>query len=235
MKPSRMAWIVTAILLFGLSGSSLALDKQSAQGSTSGSSVVVNSGIIKYSPNVTVHSLVSRPDTDVVEFSNGGRLSVADIRRLQAAQQKMRAAKPGSRLPAALKVKPAATGKLVNTPADLSAALKRSDNETVRLPSGRLVTVGQIKVVQPLVEKRLGRSLAVLPKEQDLSGPAIKISKSTTKSEWMAIFQKPDNTIIESPNGKRITVGRLKQEMIQRDKAAPRRTPPASTQKDLRR
>jgi len=138
-------------------------------------------------------------------------MRLGDVRRLTATAQKMRSAAPGSRLPAALKMKPAATGIRVNNAADLAAALKRSDNETVQLPSGRLATVGQIKLVQPLVEKRLGRKLTAVPSRPNLAGPAIKISKSTTKDEWKGIFQKPDSTVLESPNGTRITVGELKQ------------------------
>jgi hypothetical protein len=207
------------------------LDTQTAQSSAAGPAAVANPNIIKYDSKITAYSLAGRPDSDFVEFSNGRRLSVGDIRRLQAAQQRMRAAKPGGRLPAALKVKPAATGKRINTPTDIATALKRPDTETVQLPSGRLVTVGQIKFVQPLVEKRLGRNLATLPMGQDLSGPAIKITKTTTKSEWMTIFQKPDNTVIESPNGKRITVARLKQEIIERSKVAPRKAAPTLTPK----
>jgi hypothetical protein len=224
-------YVIPMILLLLVPTPGFALDKQPSQSSAVGPAAVATPNIIKYNSKITAPSLAGRPDSDFVEFSNGRRLSMGDIRRLQAAQQKMRAAKPGSRLPAALKVKPAVTGKRLNTSADIATALKRPDNETVRLPSGRLVTMGQIKFVQPLVEKRLGRSLATLPKEKDLSGPAIKITKTTTKSEWMTIFQKPDNTVLESPNGKRVTVGRLKQEMIQRSKAAPGKAAPALTPK----
>lgn len=219
------------LLLLVVPTSGFALENQTAQSSTVGTASAANPNIIKYNSKITANSLAGRPDSDFVEFSNGRRLSVGDIRRLQAAQQRMRAAKPGSRIPAALSVKPATTGKRINTSADIATALKRPDNETVRLPSGRLVTVGQIKFVQPLVEKRLGRSLATLPKGPDLSGPAIKITKTTTKSEWISIFQKPDNTVVESPNGKRITVGMLKQEMIQQTKVAPRKVAPALTPK----
>jgi len=66
------------------------------------------------------------------------------------------------------------------------------------------------------VEKRLGYKLSTLLEKPDLTGPAIKIGPSTTQAEWKNIFlQKPDGTIIESPTGKRITVGELKQAMAQ--------------------
>jgi hypothetical protein len=228
----KLLYVVPMILLLlVVSTPGFALDKPTAQSSTVGSAAVANPNIIKYNSQITAHSLVGRPDSDFVEFSNGRRLSVGDIRLLQAAQQKMRAAKPGGRLPAALKVKPATTGKRINTTADIATALKRPDNETVQLPSGRLVTVGQIKFVQPLIEKRLGRSFTTPTKQDNLEGPAVKITKTTTKAQWVAIFQMPESTVIESPNGKRITVGGLKQEMIQHSKITPSKTAPALTPK----
>jgi hypothetical protein len=215
------------LLLLAVSSPGFALDKQTAQ---SGTAATNNPNIIKYNSTITAQSLAGRPDSDFVEFSNGRRLRVRDIRRLQTVQQKMMAANPGRLLPAALKVKPASKGRLLNTQADIVAALKRPDSETVQLPSGRLVTVGQIKFVQPLVEKRLGRSLAQI-NQSNLEGPAIKITKTTTKSEWINILRMPDSTVLESPNGKRITLGKLKQEMTQKRKIAPVKTAPALTPK----
>jgi hypothetical protein len=174
-------------------------------------SVIAEAGVVKYTPNMRMTDLAGRPDTDHVEFSGGRRVSVGDLRRLTATAQQMRAAAPGSRLPATLKIKPAATGTRINNASDLAAALKRSDNETVQFPSGRLATVGQVKLLQPLVEKQLGRKLTAAPLRPNLAGPAIKVSQSTTKDEWKGILQKPDSTVIESPSGKRITVGELKQ------------------------
>ena len=218
------------LLLFVIPKPVFAVDNQTAQSSKAGMAAVASSNIIKYNSTITTQSLAGRPDSDFVEFSNGRRLKVGDIRRLRTAQQKMMAAKPGRRLPAALKVKPASTGRPLHTQADIAAALKRPDSETVQLPSGRLVTVGQIKFVQPLVEKRLGRSLTQIG-QSNLEGPAIKITKTTTKSEWINILRMPDSTVLESPNGKRITLGKLKQEMTQRRNFTPRKTAPALTPK----
>lgn len=191
-------------------------------------------GIVKYTPDMTVNSLAGRPDTDLGELKNGRRVSLGDLRRLEAAAQKMRAPKVDL-MPAVLKLKPAATGTPVKTAADLVAALKLPDNATVQLPSGRLATVGQIKLVQPLVEKRLGHSLAMVVQRPNLTGPAIKIMKGTTRAQWEDILKKPDTTVLESPNGKRITVGEAKQYLAKNNTAipgaAPRKTVPASAPK----
>jgi hypothetical protein len=181
-------------------------------------------GIVKYTPNMTVKSLAGQPDTDLVELKNGRRVSVGDLRRLDVAAQKMRAPKV-DRMPAVLKVKPAATGIKINNAADLAAAFKLPDNATVKLPSGRLATVGQIKLVQPLVEKRIGHSLTMVVQRPNLSGPSIKITKGTTRAQWEDILKKPDNTVLESPNGKRITVGEAKQYLAKNFKAMPSAAP----------
>ena len=171
-------------------------------------------GALKFTSAMTVQSLAGRPDAELVELSNGKSISVGALRRLDAARQKMLAAKVAS-TPSVLRIKPAATGIRVNNRADFLTALNsRQDSETIQLPSGRRVTIGQIRLVQPYIEKRMGRKLSDLSQQQQLSGPAIKITAaSTDKTFWKDMLQQPgnDNKVLESPHGKRITVGELKQ------------------------
>lgn len=168
--------------------------------------------LVKYTPNLRVGSLAGRADSDLVEFPNGKRMRVGELRRLEAWGRKARNS-PRRQFPVALGTAPSASGKRVNNAPELAAALKLSDNETVVLPSGRRATVGMIKFVQPQVERKLGRSLAAAQQRPGLTGPAIKVHGGTTKEEWQKIVQKPDNTVVESPGGIRITVGELKQEL----------------------
>jgi len=181
-----------------------------------------NPGIVKFSPNMPASALAKRPDTDLVELSNGRRIRLGDVRRLKAAAGRIRAAVPGSKLPKAFRAKPAATGTQLSRAADLSAALQRADNETVVLPSGRRTTVGMIRLLQPEVEKRLGRPLSAGAKPADLSRSAIKVD---AKADWKTILQKPDETVLEAPNGARITVRELKQALAGSETAG--RLPPA--------
>lgn len=178
-------------------------------------------GVVKFNPTMPASALAGRPDTDRLELPDGRRVKIGDIRRLTAAAKKMQAEGPGSRLPKAFRTRPAATGTPINNAADLSAALKRPDTDTVVLPSGRRVTVGMIKQFRPHVEKKIGRSLTAGAKPPDISGTAIKVDK---KTDWKAILQKPDATVIEAPNGTRITVKELRQAV---DAAPARRNPPA--------
>lgn len=179
--------------------------------------------VVKFAPGLTVGSLAGRPDTDLVEFSGGRHVSVGQLRRLEAAAQKMRAPNV-DKMPAAFKVGPLDSGAVklrINSGADIAAALQpgRPDTDVVQLPSGRLTTVGQIRFLQPSIEKKVGYKLTALPQRPNLSGPATHISGTTTKSDWKNILQsKPDSAVLESPNGHRITVGELKQYMAQHTK-----------------
>lgn len=166
--------------------------------------------IITMAPGMTVQSLAGRADSDVVEFTGGKRLPVRDLRRLEAIGKKMRAG--GSKPVApAFAAKPAGTGIPVKDRADLTAALKRPDGETIQLPSGKRLTVGQLRLLKPEVEKQLGRTLESTPGRTIPKGPAIKLQRGADKTQWKTLLQKPDSTVLESPNGKRITVGELKE------------------------
>ena len=207
---TRSALLSVVVALLGVA--LLAPGPAAAQPGGATSPVAQQARIVKHTPSMRLTDLAGRPDTDLVEFADGRRMRVGTLRRLATAAQKLRA--PGTyRTPAALRTRPAATGTRVDTPADLTAALKRADNETVRLPSGRLATVGQIKFLLPKVPGRLARP--------SLSGPAIKVSKGTTADAWKGILQKPDATVLESPNGTRMTVGELKQALAGSGKTAP--------------
>jgi hypothetical protein len=171
----------------------------------------------KYTPKMTVASLASKPDTDIIQFANGRQLSVRGFRRLDRIAKKLRAPRVNKK-PAAFRFQPN-PGKIklkINTASDLKQALKLDDRDTVQLPSGRLATAAQIKFAQPMVEKRLGFKLSSLPQRPDTYGTALKIAPNTNKKEWGKILKKPENTIIESPDGARITVGELKDYLKQR-------------------
>ena len=182
---------------------------QPAQKSGATSRVVAPSaGVVKYTPNMRMTDLAGRPDTDFVELSNGRRMRVGDLRRLDAAAKKMRAAGAPRGLPPGLKTPPAATGVRIKSAADLSAALKRSGAETLQLPSGKRVTTDQLRFLQPEVEKRLGRRIGESARQPSRTGPAIKVNAQTN---WREMLKRPNDTILESPSGKRITVGEIKQ------------------------
>jgi hypothetical protein len=152
------------------------------------------------------NALTALSDADRVELPDGHQVRMGDVRRFKEAARKMRARK-GAPLPAGLRLKPAPTGTPLKNASDLAAALQRPDTDTVILPSGRKVTVGMIRLLQPQVEKRAGRPIAAGAKRRDVSGPAIKVG---AKTDWKDVLRRPDATVLEAPDGTRITVGELK-------------------------
>jgi hypothetical protein len=168
--------------------------------------------VLKYQPGMTIKSLAAYSNNDLVELQNGRRIPLGSLRQLDVKAQQMRAAVPGSKRSALLRFKPEPqlVKAKINNYNDFRSALKRADNETIQLPSGRLVTVGQMKFMQPHIDKKL----AALPSSQKrpvLTGPAVKV---TSMTDWKVIARMPDNTVLENQAGKRATVGELKQEMM---------------------
>jgi len=114
-------------------------------------------------------------------------------------------------------MKPAATGTHVTNPSDLVAALQRSDSETLQLPSGRRLTVGQLRLQQPAVERRLGQTLASLRKRPARSGNVVKVGPTTPRAQWQNLIKSsPDATVLEGPHGELATLGEVKQELKRR-------------------
>ena len=101
----------------------------------------------------------------------------------------------------------------MNDSSELATALTRQGTQTLQLPSGRTLTAEQLRFLQPEVEKRLGRKLTAAPRAPDRSGPAIKVPRGVSKAQWDALLQKPDDTVLESPSGRRVTVGEVKQHL----------------------
>lgn len=164
--------------------------------------------VIKLDPGVTAASLKARPDTDLLELSDGRRIPLGDIRRLGALSRRMKAAVPGAPRPAALTLKPSAgrPDMSVKSAADLADALRLPDTATVELPSGRRATAALLRLLQPQVELRTGRRLRAAPGP----GPSGEIVKVSARTDWREVFKKPDGTVLESPDGTRITLADLK-------------------------
>ena len=233
MKPTGLFLIIILFLVSMLSVPTIANTLPSAQSSGAKSAIVQNPGIIKYTPHMTVDSMASRAGTDIVVFPNGKSVKVGTIRNFQAAANIMRSPRV-DRTPVELKTLPdKKIFKPVKTAYDLSAALKLPNSTTIRLPSGNFATVGQIKFAQTMIDKKTGNKLSALSQRPSLQGSAIKIpsgmTKSMTKDQqqafWENILQQKDNTILESPNGIRITVGDLRKGLAKNIKTMPQQIP----------
>jgi hypothetical protein len=163
------------------------------------------SRVIRYTPGMKADALRGLPDSTLVTLSSGRQVSLGQVRQLRALGQRMRSTvrKP---LPPALLARAAARGTRVANSDDLRAALSRPDSDTIELPSGRRMTVGQLKFVMPQVEQALGRPLG-----PGLAASTARVLPVDSRSDWKSILQMPDTTLLQTPKGTRVTVGDIKQ------------------------
>ena len=182
---------------------------EGAEATQGKAATLANDHVLAYKPGLNVGKMiVGRPDSDMVELSGGRRISVGDIRKQTNILMRLKQPKAHP-TPAAMILKPGVPVMKVANAADVAEALKRPDSDTVELKSGKRVTVAMLKFFQPQVEKKLGRRLdAVSVRKPNLTGATTKV---TAQTDWQKIRQLPDDTILEAPSGKRITVGMMKQ------------------------
>ena len=180
--------------------------------------VTAAGGPLNFTSSTTVQSLAAHPDSEMVRLQNGKLCSIATLRTLDAAAKKMRAARLAP-LSQALTARPAAKGTPVSNRAQFMAAFNgHPDSDTLQLPSGGRLTAGQVRILQPYIEKRMGRKMSDLTQSQNLTGLKVSISPTTTdKSFWKSMLQTPgnDSKVLVSPRGKQVTVGDLKQYLAQ--------------------
>lgn len=174
--------------------------------------------VIAYTPGVTVRSLAGRAESDVVEMAPGRGTRVGDLRRLDAVAQRLRRTETPP--PAGLRAAPAhSRATRLRNADDIAAALRRPGADVLQLPSGRTLTAEQLRFVMPRAERQLGRSIAAGPVSRLSPRPAIRVDAQT---DWGAVLARPDDTLIESPTGRRISVGALKRELAtQNERRAP--------------
>jgi len=172
----------------------------------------IRSNVLGYRQGMKIsEEIAGRPASDKIEVSGGRSITVGEIREKRDILMKLRQPR-GNRKPAGLKLIPAGSGAKIETAEDVAAALKRPDTDTIQLPSGKTVTVGKLKFIKPYIERVLGRSIDVAPTQTSVKkpvfvGPATKVD---SKTDWDKIQKLPEDTILESPHGKRFTVGMLK-------------------------
>ena len=165
--------------------------------------------MLQIHPGMSPTVLKGRPESELILLPSGRKMSIGKLNKLSDIAKQLRQVK-NLPLKQAIKYKAAASGIQIKNSADLSAALQRPDNETVQLPSGKLLTVELLRYLQPGVNKHLGQNMAK-PSDRTMSGSkAMRIQKTTDKEYWKEILLKPDATVLQLPDGKHITVGELK-------------------------
>ncbi len=168
--------------------------------------------VLMLTPSTSNAEMAKLGDNDVIELQDGRQLKMGTVRKFSAIAQKLKAArgtKPA--IPPAVMIKPAATGLKVTSMADLSRIFETSpDDTTIEFSSGRTYTVAQLRYLKPFLDVETGRKLDLPGVQSKYQKSAIKIKNTTDKEYWQNILRKPDDTLLETPQGKRFTVGDLK-------------------------
>lgn len=148
-------------------------------------------------PSTRSADLAALPDTQTLVFPNGLRMSAAQLRALAPTQ---RAQRPG----AAILGKPAPGPVVQVTPGSSLAQLERAaPNTLLQLPDGRRISAAQLKAV----DEALARSRPAAARAAPTSGQVVRVPHGTPLAELLV---RPDSDVLESPGGKRITVGELR-------------------------
>lgn len=148
-------------------------------------------GVVRVGPTTTSSSLSSLPPSQVLEFPNGSHLTVADVRSFGPLIARLRSRGRG------VLRQPLTGPTLPVTPSTQRRQLEAAPDTTVlQLPDGRKMTAGQFKAVVPHLPKTASGRAAV-----------VKVARGTPLAE---LLKHPDSTVLESPGGKRVTVGELR-------------------------
>jgi len=149
--------------------------------------------VVRVQPNTRSAELAGLPPTQVLEFSNGKRLTVAEVRSLAPLVTRLRAGTGRGVLRQPL------TGPTLRvTQQTERRQLETAPDATVLVaPDGRKITAGEFKAVLPHLRASSARG----------APNVVKVARGTPLSE---LLKHPDGTVLESPSGKFVTVGELR-------------------------
>jgi len=167
--------------------------------------------VVRVPAGVSAAQILSLNDDQEIETPSGGRVKVGTYRRIRAmlADAKARAAANRVRAIQFAGLHAVKAQGVPRRPGETAAQmLARPSTDVVRLPSGRSVSVAQLKAIAPYVEKIYGVKLGGAGGRPNLNGQATRInSVEDLKSLPRGA---PDSMILESPKGTRVTLGELR-------------------------
>lgn len=148
--------------------------------------------VVRVGPTTRPADLSALPPSQVLEFPKGTRLTVAQVRSLAPLAARLRSVTGRGVLR-----QPLSGPTLPVTRQTERRQLETAPDQTVlQLPDGRRMTAGQFKAVLPS-----------LPASARLAPTVVKVARGTPLAE---LLKRPDGDVLESPEGKRTTVGELR-------------------------
>lgn len=164
---------------------------------------------VKIGMGQTLASAAKLPAGTMVVAPSGARVSSTTLAHIQRIKEQAASRKKEMVLPTAIKGAPVGT---VGRDFDIKQALARKDSDTVTL-GNRQYTVGQLKYIDSHLKAAGQGSLADRAAKAGSGRPGAsqaKVVKVQRNADLATLLRMPDDTILESPGGKRITVATLK-------------------------
>jgi hypothetical protein len=147
---------------------------------------------VRVGPQTRAREIAGLAPTQVLEFPKGTRFTVAQVQSLAPLAARLRAVTGRGVLR-----QPLNGPTLPVTRQTERRQIEAAPDTTVLVaPDGRTMTVGQFKAVLPN-----------LPAARSAPPHVVKVAKGTPLSE---LLKRPDTDVLESPGGKRATVGELR-------------------------
>ena len=160
----------------------------------------------------SLKALASAPKDSRVTLVGGQTTSVAMLGKIEQLQIKLRTNRVVKPVPLSLE-NAVAQGVVGQNNLTINEALKRPANEVIQI-STRKYTAENLRKMDALLKanprdprgiaERMGRPAATT----STTGPVVKVTRGESLQQ---LLNKPDNTVLESRNGKKATVAQIKQ------------------------
>lgn len=168
--------------------------------------------VIQLTNKTKMADIRALPDDAMISTANGKLIPAKNFKNMADAISKIRQAgfNPTPRADLQFSRTQAAPSLQLKKGVDLKEVAKRPDSDVLQLPDGKKLTVGDLKKLSVLNQKLNGKSLLDMqtrPQRPGREGVAIKIR---SKDDIQKLTGKADSTLLESPSGKKITLGELR-------------------------
>ena len=165
--------------------------------------------IVRVPRGIRAIDLAVLRDDQVIQTPSGAQMRAGTLRAIRAAIATARQ-HTSVRRAGAFAILPAPTTRgTPPRPGETAAEiLARPPTDVILLPSGHSITVAQLRLMAPYVERRYRVDLRRANYRRLQSGPTIKIQSIADLKTLPR--DTPDGTVLETPQGTRVTLGALK-------------------------
>lgn len=167
--------------------------------------------VVRVQPNLRIQDIQALRDDQLIETPSGRRLQVGKLRAIRQAFEtaRLQTSRPRPAQFAILAPTPRIAPVQLRPRESVAAILARPANQVVQLTDGKTATVAQLRAIAPYVEQRYGVRLSASGGRVAPQGRALKI-RSLNDLRSLP-HNMSDDTIFETPSGKRVKLSELRQ------------------------